>query len=158
MLTSTTSQEWFAIHTRSRFEKCVAKSLAGKGYETLLPVSRHARVWSGQRRELELPLFPGYVFSRFHREHRLPILQTAGVVAIVGGAAIAPVDQREIDAVMSIMRSGRQSSSTALTKGDRVRVVTGPLQGIEGAVVRGKGGTHLIVSVTLLQRGVLVEL
>ena len=153
----TDAAEWFAIHTRSRFEKTVALHLGAKGYEVLLPLSRHARVWAGRRHTVELPLFPGYVFSRFAGERRVPILQTPGVAGIVGGANLTPVDPDEILQLRTLMASGLPATPTALRVDERVRVTRGPLQGIEGVFVRQAGACHVLIAVTLLQRGVLVE-
>jgi transcription termination/antitermination protein NusG len=148
--------EWFAIRTRSKFEKAVAKALTGKGYEILLPTSRQPRLWAGRRHIVELPLFPGYAFCRFHRDYRLPILQTPGVVEVVGNGA-TPVEPHEIEHLRTVIVSGLPCFPSPMIKGDVVRVAKGPLRGVEGVFIREAGGCHVVVAVTLLQRGVFLE-
>src|SRR3989442_10827151 len=87
------SYPWFALQTRCRYESFVAKQLAHKGYEILLPLYECRRRWSDRIKELELPLFPGYVFCRFNPLVRLPILMTPGVIQVVG-VGKSPVDRK----------------------------------------------------------------
>src|SRR6185436_2955023 len=74
---------WYALHVRSRFEKVVSRNLRGKGYEEFLPLYRRTSRWSDRIKEIELPLFPGYVFCRFDRNNRLPVLTVPGVNSVV---------------------------------------------------------------------------
>ena len=100
------SYPWFALQTRCRYESFVAKQLAHKGYEILLPLYECRRRWSDRIKELELPLFPGYVFCRFNPLVRLPILMTPGVIQVVGiGRSPVPVDDAEIAAIQTAVQS-----------------------------------------------------
>ena len=100
-------ESWFAVHVKSRQEKMVDTSLRGKGYETFLPLYHDNRIWGKRRAEVELPLFPGYVFVQLDFQRRLPILQTAGVVQLVcNGHLPAPVDSKELEAIRAISSSG----------------------------------------------------
>src|ERR1700740_1540538 len=78
------SNSWYAVRVRSRFENVVAKHLHARGYELFLPLYKDQRQWSDRLSEIELPLFPGYVFCRFNPVNRLPILSIPGVVHLVG--------------------------------------------------------------------------
>ena len=153
------SYPWFALQTRCRYESFVAKQLAHKGYEILLPLYECRRRWSDRIKELELPLFPGYVFCRFNPLVRLPILMTPGVIQVVGiGRSPVPVDDAEIAAIQTAVQSGLPRQPWPFLQiGQRVRVECGPLCGLEGILVDFKGRHRLVLSMTLLQRSVAVE-
>src|SRR3989442_7701782 len=96
------SYPWFALQTRCRYESFVAKQLAHKGYEILLPLYKCRRRWSDRIKELELPLFPGYLFCRFNPLDRFPIVVTPAVLQAVGiGKSPVPVDDAEIAAMQT---------------------------------------------------------
>src|SRR5262245_37896449 len=151
---------WYALHVRTRFEKVVARNLKGKGYEEYLPLYRRSSRWSDRTKEIELPLFPGYVFCRFNPFDRLPILTVPGVNAVVGvGKNLLHVDESELDAVRTVLKSGRFCEPWPfLEVGQRVRVEYGPLAGTEGLVVLLKNTYRLVISVNMLQRSVAVEI
>ncbi len=153
------SYPWFALRVRSRYENTVATFLGGKGYEWFLPLYKSRRRWSDRIKEIELPLFPGYVFCRFDLQHRLPILTTPGVVTVVGiGKRPIPIDDGEIAAIQAAVRSELPSRPWPFLEiGQRVRVEYGPLCGLEGILLDFKGHHRLILSVILLQRSVAVE-
>jgi len=154
-----TSFPWYALQVRPRFEKQIASTLLGKGYEGFLPLYRHRSRWSDRMKQVQLPLFPGYLFCRFDLNRRLPILVTPGVMHIVGiGKTPYPVEEEEIAALQSIVVSGLQAEPRSyLNIGERVRIEIGPLAGTEGILVSLKGSNRLVVSVSLLQRSVSVE-
>jgi transcription antitermination factor NusG len=151
---------WYALQVRPRFEKIIASTLLGKGYEGFLPLYRHRSRWSDRVKEIQLPLFPGYLFCRFDVNRRLPILVTPGVMHVVGiGKTPHPVDDEEIAALKSIVISGLQAEPRSyLNIGEKVRIEIGPLAGVEGIMIALKGYRRLIVSVGLLQRSVSVEI
>jgi transcription antitermination factor NusG len=151
---------WYALRVRPRFEKTVASALLQKGYEGFLPLYRQRSRWSDRIKIVELPLFPGYMFCRIDINQRLPILITPGVIQIVGiGKTPQPVDDAEVAALQSIVVSGLQSEPRSyMNIGQRVRIELGPLAGIEGILIAVKGSSRLIVSVSLLQRSVSVEI
>lgn len=152
--------QWFALRVRPRAEKVVAQSLRNKGYEEFLPLRRHRRAWSDRVVELQMPLFPGYVFSRFDVEHRLPLLTTPGVISVVGvGRHPQPVDEDEIQALQVLVGSQLPLEPWPyLYVGRRVRILKGPLSGASGLLAAVKSRRRLVVSVTLLQRSVAVEI
>ena len=151
---------WYALRVQSRFGSLASATLRGKGYEEFFPLYRSRRRWSDRVKELELPLFPGYSFCRFDVSHRLPILTTPGVIGIVGiGKIPAPVDLDEIEAVRLILRSGLAAQPWPLLRvGSKVYIERGPLVGLEGIVTNTDKVYRLIVSVSLLQRSVAVEI
>lgn len=155
----TLSHSWFALNTKFRYEDYVAKQLSGKGYETFLPVYKCRRTWSDRIKQVELPLFPGYLFCRFDIANRLPILVTPGIIQIVGfGKTPIPVDDGEIAAIRTVVGADVDKEPWPfLQVGQTVRVEYGALRGVEGILLNVKGGHRLVLSVTLLQRSVAVE-
>ena len=151
---------WFALQVRSQREKAVYLSLAQKTYELFLPNMRHYRRGYDRIRIKELPLFPGYLFCRLDPSNRLPVLVTPGVIRIVGSGGVPiPVDDDEITAIQAVMNSGRETQRIPfVTVGEKVRIEEGPLQGVEGILMSIKNSRRLVVSVSLLQRSVVVEI
>ena len=150
---------WFAIRVKSNFEKKVATGLRNKGFEEFLPMYQSRRRLSDRYKTVDLPLFPGYLFCRLDLDHRLPLLTTAGFLYIVSlGNKPVPVDEGEIAAVQFVVRSGVPAMPwPSLAVGQRVRLESGPLCGLEGAVTQVGSRDRICVCVTLLQRGVSVE-
>jgi transcription antitermination factor NusG len=150
---------WFAIRVKSNFEKKVATGLRNKGLEEFLPMYQSRRRLSDRYKTVDLPLFPGYLFCRLDLDHRLPLLTTVGFLYIVSvGNKPVPVDEGEIAAVQFVVRSGVPAVPwPSLAVGQRVRLESGPLCGLEGVVTQVGMRDRICVSVTLLQRGVSVE-
>ena len=150
---------WYALQTKPKHEKTVSLLLQGKGYEQFLPLYQGWHRSAGRMRGVLLPLFPGYIFSRFNQFRRQPILMTSGVFNIVGtGNGPEPIPDEEIAAIQATCSSGLQLNPWPfLERGDRVRVEFGPLQGVEGIFLSEKNGARLVISVDLLKRSVAVE-
>jgi transcription antitermination factor NusG len=159
-LSNGTSERWFAVRVKSRCEKVVAQMAEGRGFEEFLPVYRSRRKWSDRQQDVELPLFPGYLFCRLNPEHRLPLLTIPGVLHIVGiGKTPVPVDDFEIAAIQGAVQSGLSAEPWPfLEVGDRVRLEAGPLTGLEGILVGSDKQQRIVVSVTLLRRSVAVTI
>ena len=151
---------WFALQVRMRHESDVADHLQGKSYEWFLPLYKERKRWSDRIKEVAAPLFPGYIFCRFDPHDRLPILKTPGVTQIVGyGHIPVAVDEREISAIRKLVASGVPNFPCAyLEVGCQVRIETGALRGLEGILTEVKGKRRLVLSITLLQRSVAVEI
>jgi transcription antitermination factor NusG len=153
-------QQWFAVRVKSRCEKVVSEMAQGRGFQDFLPVYRCRRHWSDRQKEVEFPLFPGYLFCRFNPEHRLPLLTIPGVLHIVGiGRTPVPVDDAEITAIQGAVQSGLSAEPWPfLEVGARVRLEHGPLTGLEGILVGADKQQRIVVSVTLLRRSVAVTI
>jgi transcription antitermination factor NusG len=151
---------WYAVRVKPNFEQTTARWLDSKGYEHLAPTYRERRTWSDRVKETEFPLFPGYIFCRFRALERLPVLQSPGVLGIVGfGRELAAVDDREIASIRGLMTSRLGIRPWPyLQAGRKILVSGGPLKGIEGLVVEAKDHYRLVVSIDLLQRSVAVEI
>jgi len=150
---------WFALHVQSRSEKKVAASLRAKGFEEFLPLYRSRNRWSDRVKDVDLPLFPGYVFCRLQPSSRLPVLTTPGVISIIGSGKIPePVELEELAAIQSLVRSGLPAIPWPFLKtGERVRIEHGALEGVEGILTAVRKECRIVLSVTLLQRSVAVE-
>ncbi len=151
---------WFAIMARTGREKSSTLLLENAGYECLLPVSKYTRHWSDRKKEVEVPLFPGYLFCRMDPYNRLPVLMTPGVIQIVGaGKTLIPVQEEEVVAIQRVVRNGLVTMPWPyLQVGQVARIEEGPLRGMTGIIVRIKSGMKLVLSVSLLQRSVAVEI
>ena len=150
---------WFALRVRPNYEKPVAAALRGKGFQEFLPLVRSRRQWSDRVKIMDLPLFPGYLFCRLNLEERMPLLTTPGFLYLVGvGKNPEPVDQSEIEAIQSVLRSGLPVTRWAsLMVGQKVRLNHGPLRGLEGVLTKIANQHRIYVSVTLLKRSISVE-
>jgi transcriptional antiterminator NusG len=154
-------QRWYAVQTRSRFEKLVRAELTSSGVENYFASVDQLHQWKDRKKMVEEPLFPGYVFVRLatREEDRLRVLRTNGVVRILGvGPMIEPIPDGEIDSIRQLILSSNQCyPHPFIREGSRVRVRRGPLQGVEGWLVRTKGQARLVLSIDLLSQSVATE-
>lgn len=151
---------WFALQVRCRREALVLAHLQARRYECFLPLYKSVRRWSDRLKEVEQPLFPGYLFSRFDFHNRGPLLMTPGVQQIVGvGGSPTPVAESELESIQRALASGLQSQPWPyLQVGDRVRVTYGSLNNLEGILIHFKGSHRIVLSLSLLRRSVAVEI
>jgi transcription antitermination factor NusG len=158
---SAKSDTWLALHVRPRHEKSVQKILDYKGYLTSLPLRKcyHTRR-SGTDWESEKPLISGYVFVAPNPENRFPIVTTPGVVRIVGfGSGACAIPYSEIEALERIASSQLPVAQCAYTRiGEAVKLIRGPLKGVQGIVAQESGGARLVVSIEMLQRSLSVAI
>jgi transcription antitermination factor NusG len=151
---------WYAIQVALLKEKQVASVLSEKGYECFLPLYSKRTTWSDRIKVASVPLFRGYVFSRFDVQTRLPILVTPNVHSIVGhGKVPIAIPDQEIEAIRAVIQSRLPiEPCDRLQSGDTVRITKGPLAGVEGAFVRYHGGCRLVLSIALIKSAVSVEI
>jgi transcription termination/antitermination protein NusG len=154
---------WYAIWTRSNCERLVAEQLSAKGFAAFLPEMSARSRRNGKSHVVQVPMFPGYLFLRHAMEKQsyIEILKARGVVRILerGWTQLTPVASEEVDAIQQLVASGAPVFPHAyFREGDRVRVVEGPLAGLQGVFLRDKPNQgRLVVSVNLLQTSVAVE-
>jgi transcription antitermination factor NusG len=154
------AEPWFALRVRSNFEQISGLHLRQRGFEEYLPVYRVQNRWSDRTKAVERPLFPGYVFCRMNPHNRLPVLSAPGILGVLGiGKIPVPVPDQEIEAIRIMLASGlRVKPWPFLQAGQRVLIERGPLEGLEGILLRFKNDCRIVVSIDLLQRSVSSEL
>jgi transcription antitermination factor NusG len=151
---------WCAVYTRHQHEKSIGEMLEAKGFQVFLPLYESTRRWKDRRKVLSLPLFPCYVFVRGAHERRLPVLTTPGVHMIISrGERVATVPEEEIEAIRRIVEGQLSVEPHPFLRcGERVRVVRGSLEGVEGVLTRKKNLYRLVLSVDMLAQSVSVEI
>jgi transcription antitermination factor NusG len=150
---------WYALYTCPRHEKRVAEQIEQRHISCFLPLYRSIRRWKDRRKELDLALFPGYVFVRITPQDRLRVLQLAGAVRFVSfNGQPVPLPASEMESLMSGLSSGvRAEPHPYLTVGRSVRVRSGPLAGAQGILIRRKDKFRVVLSLELIMRSVAVE-
>jgi transcription antitermination factor NusG len=154
------TSHWYAIRTRSRSEKIVRDQLARREIEEYLPVVKRVSQWKDRKKVIEWPLFQGYCFAKFCHEQGLIVLQTPGVVEIVGnGQNPEPIVEEEILALQHVMNHPRPCETHPyLEEGMFVSVTRGPFEGIKGTLVRKGDGCRLVLSIRLIRQSVAVHI
>jgi transcription antitermination factor NusG len=151
-------EAWLVCHTRPRCEKKFAELLVAERFAHYLPLLTSVRRYPGQVKRFTKPLFPGYVFARVAEGKRARLYQQELLARVI------PVDDeprflRQLDDVRTIIASGYELSlQPLLTRGRRVRVKGGPLNGLEGYIDDSANPQGVVVSVDVLQRGLHVRL
>jgi transcriptional antiterminator RfaH len=152
-------RQWWAVHTRPRSEKALARRLALGGVAHYVPqVERRSRSRSGRKRVSFEPLFSGYAFVYGTEEHRIVTLESGAV------ASLLPVDDglqltADLRQIKRLLESGLPfKKEESLAPGTKVRITSGPFETFEGVVVQQRTGDRLLVVVNYLQRGVSIDL
>ena len=160
--TTPLAKRWYALHTRSHYEKPVRIELTAKGIENFLPSVHEKHQWKDREKTVELPVFPGYVFVRIAKVENeiLSVLRTTGAVRLLGGGGgIEPIPDAEIEGLQQLVDSKLPFLAHAcLAAGDRVKVKRGPLRHVEGKLVRvNENRGRLVLAIEMLSRAVAVE-
>jgi transcription antitermination factor NusG len=152
-------KRWFAVYTASNHEKRVAQYLEMKEIETFLPLYRVTRRWKNRTTvKLDLPLFPGYIFARFDPAQRSRIVEVPMVYSIVSHRGTpTPLADEELAKLRVVLETRQVHPYPYIKVGNRVRVRSGPLGGLEGIVVRTYGGLSVVLSVDMIQKSVAVH-
>jgi transcription antitermination factor NusG len=152
------SPRWYAAYTCPRHEKRVAQQLKERGILSFLPTYRSIRRWKDRRKEIELPLFPGYCFVQMNDQNRIRLLQLPGVVNLVSfQGKPAQVSNLEMEALWQGLVGSGLRPHPYLKVGRRVRIQHGPMKGVEGFFVRWKDHSRIVISISLIQRSVATE-
>ncbi|MGB6482863.1 MAG: UpxY family transcription antiterminator [Candidatus Acidiferrales bacterium] len=156
---SLSTAHWYAAYTSANHEKRVAEQLAQRRVENFLPLYEAVHRWKDRRVRLQLPLFPGYVFVRLPLSEKLKILQLPGVARLVGfGDRPISLPEEEIESLRRGLRGDvKMEPHPYLSEGRRVRIMRGPLTGMEGVLLRKKGNLRLVLSIDLLMRSIVVD-
>lgn len=151
---------WFAVQIWTRREAVSAEHLRLRGYEVFLPSYCATRRWSDRIKKVVQPVFEGYLFCRTQLDVCAKIVTTPGVIRIVGdGHTPTAIPDAEIAGIQRVVDSRVELERWPYVHmGDRVQILSGPLRGLEGIAVSVRNGSRLIVSVSLLQRSVAVDI
>ncbi|MCH8028481.1 MAG: UpxY family transcription antiterminator [Candidatus Dadabacteria bacterium] len=158
-LSNSIDKEWYAVYTASRHEKAANAALCEKGKETFLPLREVISQWKDRKKEIQVPLFPGYLFTNIHLQDRWSVLNTPGIVRILGiNGTPVPVPAQQIEAIRELLSSKlKYDPYPYFCEGKEVMVVNGPLQGTRGRILEKRGACRLILSIDFIQRAVSVE-
>jgi transcription antitermination factor NusG len=152
-------QNWYVAYTYGRHEKYLAQQCGQRGIITFLPLYAVQRQWKQRRAEVLLPLFPSYVFIRIALAERFRVLALPGIVSLVSFKGLpAVVPETQIEALRKAVALGRAEPCAYLQSGKRVRVMAGPLVGLEGIVQEVKSNLRVIVSFDWMSRSVSISL
>jgi transcription antitermination factor NusG len=153
---------WYAVYTKSRHEKVVNHTMRERGIQSFLPLRNVLSQWKDRRKLVGKPLFPGYLFVRVDQEQLFGVATTNGVAYVLGnGIEPVAVPDEQVETVRRLVEGPYPVELwPLLQKGKRVRIIVGPLAGLETYIIDRKGGTkcHLVVTVDILGRSVAVEL
>jgi transcription antitermination factor NusG len=150
---------WFALYTSARHEKRVSTQLQENQVETFLPVYRTVHTWKNRTRAtLDLPLFPCYVFVRVAQNHKWRVLSVSGVLSFVGSRHEAwPLPDFEIEKLRTGLGQLNAEPHPYLETGDRARIRSGPLSGMEGVLVQKKNGLRVVLTIEAIKRSISIE-
>lgn len=153
---------WFALQTRARHEKVVVQRLSDKGVVTFLPLIRQVHRWSDRRKTVDLPLFSSYVFAKLppRNDERLRVLLVDGVLKFVGNQGLGtPIPDEQINAIRTLVKEELPYHTHPFLKiGQRVRIRSGALSGLEGILVSRSGECSLVLSLDAIQRSLAVRI
>jgi transcription antitermination factor NusG len=154
-----TKMNWYALHIRSRHEKRVAERLASQSLEIFLPLHRCRHTWkNGVHADVDLPLFPCYLFARTSIHDRIRLLQHPGVLGFAASSARPTViPDEEISVLRTATDSLKAEPHPYLNNGDAVRIVSGPLTGMTGILTRRKQEYRVVLSIEAIMRSIVVE-
>jgi len=152
-------RKWFAVFTVPQNERSVAKHLDTRRFESYLPTCESVSVWKNRQRvKISRPLFPAYVFARIDPSERSSILRVPGVLRIVGkSSGPIPIPASEIEFLRSDFCRHRVEPYGELVVGEKVRIKSGSMQGVEGTLVRKKSSLRFVLSLELINQHAAVE-
>jgi transcription antitermination factor NusG len=156
---SSPSLKWFAAYTATRHEKHVLEHLTDRRVESFLPLYSADRHWKKRKPlALQLPLFPNYVFVRISPAERAVVLGTPGIFSIVGSAHNAwALPEQEIEALRNSIKLRKIEPHAYLVVGERARVKSGILAGLEGIIIRNKNNLRIILTLDQIMQSVAIE-
>jgi transcription antitermination factor NusG len=153
-------KQWFAVYTVPQNEKSAARHLALREFESFLPTYPAVRVWKNRQRvQLSLPLFPSYLFVRISRSDRSAVLGSPGILRIIGNAREPlPVADSIIEFLRSDLCAGKAEPFHELVVGQKVRICSGAMRGLEGVLVRKNNNSRFVLTVDLINQHAAVEI
>lgn len=152
------TREWYAVYVIARHEKRIAEHFRTRQIEHFLPLYEVRRKWKdGSKVTLQLPLFPSYIFVQTARNQRISALEVPGVLSVVGKPEASQITDAYIESLREGLRLGKVEPHPYLVEGERVRVKTGIMAGMQGILLRRKGSFRLVLTLDLIMKSVAVE-
>jgi transcription antitermination factor NusG len=154
------SENWYAVHTKSRHEKVAEAALNSRGVKTFLPLREILSQWKDRKKLINIPLFPSYLFIRIGLGDIYDVIYTKGILRIVGcNGTPVPIPTEQIEAIMKVVQNKlKYDPYPYLDQGRDVLIKRGPLQGVVGKIIDKKSSKHkLIISIELIKRSVSIE-
>ena len=150
---------WYALYVRSRSEKMVHNALLHRKIDTYLPMVLTIRQWKDRKKKVYVPLFKGYVFIRIDLQQSLEVLMIKSVVRIIGTAGKPiPIPDEQLHAVRLVLSGNCETEVIPfLSDGESVEIISGPLEGLRGIILRNSSPKRFVVSIDLIGRSVAVE-
>ncbi len=151
---------WYAIYTRSRYEKKVSMELDERGLEHFLPIVPQLRYWKDRKKIVNMPIFPGYVFVNIKLSEKIRVLQANGVVRFIEfNGAPSPIPDAQIEDVRQLLKyPERVEAASYFNSGDLVEITAGPFSGVKGKIIHSRGKQRLLVGIEIIQQAVSVEI
>lgn len=153
-------REWYAAYTMSRHERRIAAHCEHIGIEHFLPLYSSKRSWKNRTTvDLQMPLFPNYIFVRLSAENHGPLLRLPGVLSTVGNSCgPATIPDSDMEALRRLIECKAIEPHPYIAVGDRVRVKKGPLEGIAGVVLYRRNGVRFVVTLDLIGKSVALDI
>jgi transcription antitermination factor NusG len=142
--------KWFVFYTSPRAEKVIHKDLTNKGYEVFLPLQKKFKIWKNrQRKFIDEPLFPSYIFVKIHPFSIYDVLKIHGIcTCIVFEGKPCPIPDKDIEAIRAMLLLEQEiSSNTDFSEGEKVLVISGPMSGYEGLLFKQKGKHKFVIQI-----------
>jgi len=149
---------WYVLYTKPNYEKIVDRRLSKKGLETFLPLHIEYRQWSDRRKRMEVPLFQRYIFVNIRPEIRHEAFETGVIKFVSQEGCPAILKQEEIDNIKQLLYGNPTVSNAEFIEGEMLRVVSGPMQGLQGILINKKGSNRLAVRLEIMNRYLIVDI
>ncbi len=151
---------WYAIYTRSRYEKKVSMELEERGLEHFLPLVPQLRYWKDRKKIVNMPIFPGYVFVNIKISEKIRVLRANGVVRFIEfNGSPSPIPDAQIEDVRQLLKyPDRVETASYFNCGDSVEITAGPFSGISGKIIHSRGKQRLLVGIEIIHQAISVEI
>ena len=154
-------KRWYALYTRSRWEKRIYADLQQQGIESYIPLQKILKQWSDRKKWVEEPLLRSYVFVRIYRKDYMEPLKTDGVVTFVKTAGeMSPVQDEEIKILKIISGSGEEVTITTddFKEGDPVEVISGRMRGLYGTLIQSRGKHQVMIRIESINQNLVINI
>jgi len=151
---------WFAVYTMPQSEQSLRRMLDVRQIESFMPTYEVQKVWKNRQRiKTPRPLFSSYVFVHIGNHQRSAVLSSPGALHIIGNTHTAlPIPDREIEFLQSEAIRGKLEPHLELVIGKKVRIRSGPMEGLEGTLVEKRNSLRFVLTVAMINQHAAVEM